>query len=73
MRYRRSNIIVFGLHLDELGDFEQNWKANADKYLPGWDKNFSLLENQGRLFDLYLSSLCHSYPDIIHKYKAKIF
>lgn len=43
--------MVFDLHLDELGDFEQNWKANADKHLPGWDKGFNLLENQGRLLE----------------------
>lgn len=54
LNYGLSNIMVFGLHLDELGDFEQNWKSSADKYLPGWDKGFSLLENQGRLFEFYL-------------------
>lgn len=44
---------LHNLNEDELGDFEQNWKANADKYLPGWDKNFSLLENQGSISSLW--------------------
>lgn len=29
---------LHNLDEDELGDFEQNWKANADKYFPGRDK-----------------------------------
>ncbi|XP_055804553.1 uncharacterized protein LOC129886684 isoform X1 [Solanum dulcamara] len=44
---------LHNLNEDELGDFEQNFKANADKYLPGWDKGFSLLENQGSISSLW--------------------
>lgn len=44
---------LHNLNEDELGDFEQNWKANADKYFPGWDKGFSFLENQGSVSSLW--------------------
>ncbi|KAK4372006.1 hypothetical protein RND71_007390 [Anisodus tanguticus] len=44
---------LHNLNEDELGDFEQNWNANADKYLPGWDKGFSLLDNQGSISSLW--------------------
>ncbi|KAF3613687.1 hypothetical protein T459_01470 [Capsicum annuum] len=44
---------LHNLNEDELGDFEQNWKSSADKYLPGWDKGFSLLENQGSMSSLW--------------------
>ena len=36
-------------YLDELGGFEENWKVNADKHIPGWNDGFSSLENAGIL------------------------
>nr|GMC58092.1 putative myeloid leukemia factor [Ipomoea batatas] len=30
---------------DELANFEETWKANADKQLPGWNEGFKSLEN----------------------------
>ncbi|KAI7742052.1 hypothetical protein M8C21_030058 [Ambrosia artemisiifolia] len=39
--------ILHNLNEDELGGFEENWKVNADKYIPGWSDGFSSLENSG--------------------------
>ncbi|KAF5811758.1 putative myeloid leukemia factor [Helianthus annuus] len=39
--------ILHNLNEDELDGFEENWKANADKYMPGWNDGFSSLENSG--------------------------
>ncbi|KAJ0762621.1 putative myeloid leukemia factor [Helianthus annuus] len=36
--------ILHNLNEDELDGFEENWKANADKYMPGWNDGFSSLE-----------------------------
>lgn len=44
---------LHNLNEDELADFEKNWKANADKHLPGWDKGFNLLENHGSISGLW--------------------
>lgn len=32
---------------DELARFEQTWKGNADKHLPGWNNGFDLHANAG--------------------------
>nr|XP_043621665.1 uncharacterized protein LOC122593335 [Erigeron canadensis] len=39
--------ILHNLNEDELNGFEENWKVNADKHLPGWNDGFSSLENAG--------------------------
>ncbi|XP_076948709.1 uncharacterized protein LOC143621060 [Bidens hawaiensis] len=39
--------ILHNLNEDELDGFEENWKVNADKYMPGWSDGFSSLENAG--------------------------
>nr|XP_027106434.1 uncharacterized protein LOC113726764 isoform X2 [Coffea arabica] len=36
---------LHNLHEDELKGFEENWKNNADKHLPGWSSGFNKLEN----------------------------
>jgi len=59
--------MVFGLHLDELGDFEQNWKANADKYFPGRDKGSACWRIKVGCLSTIISSSCHSYLDVIHE------
>ncbi|KAL3536959.1 hypothetical protein ACH5RR_000325 [Cinchona calisaya] len=38
---------LHNLYEDELNGFEENWKSNADKYLPGWSSGFNQLENAG--------------------------
>lgn len=38
---------LHNLEQDELTGFEENWKTNADKVLPGWSNGFNLLENSG--------------------------
>ncbi|PIN25770.1 hypothetical protein CDL12_01482 [Handroanthus impetiginosus] len=38
---------LHNLNEDELAGFEENWKTNADKVLPGWNNGFNLLENSG--------------------------
>lgn len=30
--------------------FEETWKFNADKHLPGWSNGFNLLEDAGNIF-----------------------
>ncbi|MFS7932691.1 putative myeloid leukemia factor [Helianthus anomalus] len=39
--------ILHNLNEDELDGFEENWKAKADKYMPGWNDGSSSLENSG--------------------------
>ncbi|KAD3336279.1 hypothetical protein R6Q59_028488 [Mikania micrantha] len=39
--------ILHNLNEDELDGFEENWKVNADKYMPGWNDGFNSLENAG--------------------------
>lgn len=34
-------------YTDELDGFEENWKVNADKNIPGWNDGFCSLENAG--------------------------
>ncbi|GKB78441.1 40S ribosomal protein S13 [Tanacetum coccineum] len=41
--------ILHNLNEDELDGFEENWKVNADKHIPGWNDGFSSLENAGLL------------------------
>ncbi|KAL6557237.1 hypothetical protein OROMI_017587 [Orobanche minor] len=36
---------LHNLQEDELSVFQENWKVNADKYLPGWNDGFNSLEN----------------------------
>ncbi|KAG8363390.1 hypothetical protein BUALT_Bualt19G0017400 [Buddleja alternifolia] len=36
---------LHNLNEDELVGFEDNWRINADKVLPGWNNSFNLLEN----------------------------
>ncbi|XP_027113060.1 uncharacterized protein [Coffea arabica] len=38
---------LHNLHEGELKGFEENWKNNADKHLPGWSSGFNKLENSG--------------------------
>ncbi|GFP95008.1 hypothetical protein PHJA_001645200 [Phtheirospermum japonicum] len=38
---------LHNLQEDELTGFQENWKMNADKVLPGWNDGFNLLENAG--------------------------
>jgi hypothetical protein len=35
--------------LDELTGFEEAWKGNAGKHLPGWTGSFTGIDNMGRL------------------------
>ncbi|KAI3800463.1 hypothetical protein L1987_28554 [Smallanthus sonchifolius] len=39
--------ILHNLNEDELNGFEENWKVNADKCMPGWNNGFNSLENSG--------------------------
>ncbi|KVH89194.1 uncharacterized protein LOC112526895 [Cynara cardunculus var. scolymus] len=39
--------ILHNLNEDELDGFEENWKVNADKHIPGWNDGFNSLENAG--------------------------
>ncbi|XP_031111459.1 uncharacterized protein LOC116015509 isoform X1 [Ipomoea triloba] len=36
---------LHNMNEDELANFEETWKANADKQLPGWNEGFKSLEN----------------------------
>ncbi|XP_073157140.1 uncharacterized protein [Henckelia pumila] len=38
---------LHNLNEDELSGFEENWKTNADKALPGWSNGFNSLEDEG--------------------------
>ncbi|KAH7514093.1 hypothetical protein FEM48_Zijuj11G0052000 [Ziziphus jujuba var. spinosa] len=38
---------LHNLNEDELGHFEETWKGNAQKYLPGWTGNLGGYENAG--------------------------
>lgn len=43
---------LHNLNEDELPGFEENWKDNADKYMPGWNTAFDALGNTGSgIFD----------------------
>lgn len=35
--------------LDELTGFEEAWKGNAGKHLPGWTGSFTGIDNIGKL------------------------
>ncbi|KAJ9560195.1 hypothetical protein OSB04_005355 [Centaurea solstitialis] len=39
--------ILHNLNEDELDGFEETWKVNADKHIPGWNDGFKSLENSG--------------------------
>ena len=34
---------------DELSGFEEAWKGNAGKHLPGWTGSFTGIDNMGKL------------------------
>ncbi|KAM7472105.1 hypothetical protein LguiA_010288 [Lonicera macranthoides] len=40
---------LHNLYEDELAGFEETWKVNADKRLPGWSNGFNLLEDTGSI------------------------
>lgn len=39
--------ILHNLNEDEVDGFEENWKVNADKHIPGWNDGFNSLEKAG--------------------------
>lgn len=38
---------LHNLDEDELSSFEEDWKSNAEKYLPGWNNGSSILDTPG--------------------------
>lgn len=48
-----TNMIVSSC-LDELGGFEEAWKGNVRKHLPGWSEEFGSRDGIGMLF-IYVS------------------
>jgi myeloid leukemia factor 1 len=44
---------LHNLQEDELAGFEENWKTNAEKVLPGWSDGFNLLENAGANYSFW--------------------
>ncbi|GAA0172354.1 intercellular signal molecule [Lithospermum erythrorhizon] len=51
---------LHNLNEDELIGFDENWKDNADKYMPGWNSAFNTLGNAGIPELQLLDSICLS-------------